>query len=90
MLRRTKVKIMHNGELVNTYSETHGSWINPFEVLPLTGDTITIQQGSHEQEQYEVKSRGFIAKAEFVGVFRFQEVILNVVKIQKICVGYLL
>ena len=75
---------MYNDKLVNTYSEVHGSWINPFEVLPVTGDTVTIQQGDNEQEQYEVKSREFISRAEFVGVFRFQEVILNVVKIQKI------
>lgn len=83
MLKKTKIKIICENKLVNTYSKRsggYGGWSNPFEVIPMVGDYITLTQGDDNPVSYQVKSREFCSNAKYIGIYDEQEVILNVVE----------
>lgn len=86
MLKNTKIKIICNNELVNTYSDIgHGIWKNPFEFVPCIGDVIEL---SHEHDEKPIKYR--VQEREIKSIIGFpainikQEVILHVIKIEKV------
>lgn len=86
MLKNTKIKIMCNGELVNTYSDIgHGIWKNPFEFIPCVGDILELSCSSDDEPmRYRVQEREIKSTIGIVALNIKQEVILHVIKIEKI------
>lgn len=85
MLRNTRIKIMYNGELINTYSDLgNNAWKNPFEYIPCVGDTLCIFHEYNESEnRYKVIEREVTSMVGFTSMNIKSEVILHVEKIEK-------
>lgn len=83
MLQNTKIKIVCNGKLVNTYSDIgHGVWKNPFEFVPCVGDYLELSQNDTKGvSTYRVEERLVRSKVGFTAMNVEREVILNVKKV---------
>lgn len=59
MLNNTKIKIICNNQLVNTYSDLgYGIWKNPFEFVPCVGDILELSRKSSDTaERFKVIKR---------------------------------
>lgn len=86
MLKNTKIKILCDGELVNTFSDVgYGIWRNPFEAIPCVGDILELcNELDNKPIRYRVEEREFkTVVSSTPRILTKQEIILYVHKIEK-------